>query len=65
VNQKNGTIFGTIPHGINDRNLHIQNAMRVNKLFLNFESAQELRTLNEDNIFMGQLFEVEENRFLK
>lgn len=41
----------------------IENAKRVNDLFFEFESAKELQSLNKENTFMGQLLEVEKNRF--
>lgn len=41
----------------------IANAKRVFELFLDFENAKELKTLNKENIFMGHLLEVESNNF--
>jgi hypothetical protein len=41
----------------------LDSAKRVNELFFGFKSAAELQTLNKDNIFMGQLLEIQENKY--
>ena len=41
----------------------IQTAKKINELFFSFKSASELQLLNKDNIFMGQLFEIEDNKY--
>ena len=38
-------------------------AKRVNELFFGFKSAAQLQDLNKENIFMGQLLEIEENKY--
>ena len=41
----------------------VDNAKRVNDLFFQFKIAKELQTLNKDNVFMGQLLEVDDTKF--
>ena len=41
----------------------LDNAKRVNALFFGFKSAASLQILNKENIFMGQLLEVENNKY--
>ena len=41
----------------------LNSAKKVNKLFFGFKSAAELQVLNKENIFMGQLLEIEENKY--
>jgi len=41
----------------------LDNAKRVNELFFSFKSAASLKILNKENIFMGQLLEIENNKY--
>ncbi|MBV1929540.1 MAG: hypothetical protein KUG81_08530 [Gammaproteobacteria bacterium] len=43
----------------------LDSAKRVNELFFGFNSAAELQVLNKENIFMGQLLEIENNNYSK
>lgn len=42
----------------------LESAKKVNALFFGFKSAAELQVLNKENIFMGQLLEIEDNNYL-
>ena len=41
----------------------LDSAKRVNELFFGFKSAASLQALNKENIFMGQLLEIEDNKY--
>lgn len=43
----------------------LDSAKKVNELFFGFKSAADLQILNKENIFMGQLLEIEDNKYSK